>query len=52
MERNKIASIGEENMTLCHNNNTSSAEFSMPRVEGFDERNRPAYDYQQCQHSR
>jgi len=52
MEHNKIASIGDENMTLCHNDNTSSADFSMPRVEGFDGRNMPVYDYQQCQDSR
>jgi hypothetical protein len=33
MEHSKIASIGDKNITLGHNDKTSSAEFSMPQVE-------------------
>jgi hypothetical protein len=43
MEHNKIASIGDENMILCHDNNTE--EFSMTRAEAFEGRGMPAYGH-------
>lgn len=37
MKHSKIASIGDKNIALCHNNNTPSAKVSMPHVEALME---------------